>query len=262
MLDILKLFKGQEVFNSTRIDPYALTHPLSSERIGLLESRIEQSPAKGRALDPKIAYWHERMRAKLDGFIEPPERVLARILQDADPNSEFNLYRRAVAEHRMARADDAIVTTDALLKIRPDDPFYWELQGQILFESARPADAVAPLRRAVRLAPDEPLIAGLLGRALLASGAEGAEKEALSTLKEAARKDPGEAGVLRDLATAYARAGEDGMAALTTAERIALGGDLSDAAMMARRAMALLPEGSPGWLRAEDIASLDPRLER
>lgn len=256
MLAILRLFKGQEVFRSDRIDPYLLSHPLSSERISLLEDRIARSTARGATLDPQIAYWHERMRAKLDGFIDRPERVLARVQQSDQPDSEFNLYRRAIAEHKAARADVALQTLDRLLRLRPDDPFYWELRGQILFESARPAEAIEPLRRAVALAPAEPLIAGLLGRALLAAGGPRAEAEALATLQRAARDDPGEPMLLRDLAQAYARAGDDGMAALTTAERMAMTGSPRDAAMMARRAMDLLPQGSPGWLRADDLAAL------
>jgi predicted Zn-dependent protease len=256
MLAILRLFKGQEVFRSDRVDPYLLSHPLSSERISLLEDRIARSPARGAPLDPQLAYWHERMRAKLDGFIERPERVLARIRESAEPESEFNLYRRAIAEFRGANPDTALQTLDRLLRQRPDDPFYWELRGQILFESARPAEAIDPLRRAVALAPNEPLIAGMLGRALLAAGGPQAEAEALATLQRAARDDPGEAMILRDLAQAYARAGDDGMAALTTAERMALTGNPQDAAMMARRALQVLPQGSPAWMRADDLAAL------
>jgi predicted Zn-dependent protease len=244
------------VFASRRIDPYAQTHPLSSESIALLERRIAESPARGAPFDPELAYWHERMQAKLDGFIERPERTLSRLEEDPGRDGEFGLYRRAIALHRSADADAALSVLDRLQKLRPNDPYYYALRGQILFEAARPAEAVAPYRRAAALAPDEPLIAGNLGRALLASGAPGSEAEALKVLERAVRDDPGEPGVLRDLATAYSRTGQDGMAALTTAERLAQVGELRDAARLARRALDLLPRGSPGWIRADDIAAL------
>jgi predicted Zn-dependent protease len=262
MLAILRLFKGQEVFQSGRIDPWAQSHPLSAERIALLEERIAVSPARGQRASPEIQYWHQRMRAKLDGFTDRPDRVLARLELEAEPDSELNLYRRAIALHRMPDPEAALRAVDRLIARRPNDPFYNELKGQILFESARPAEAVAAYRTAARLAPDEPLIAGYLGRALLASGQPGADAEALRILEAAVRDDPGEPGVLRDLAQAYARAGRDGDAALATAERLALVGDAEGAARMARRAMDLLPNGSPGWRRADDIASLDPRSAR
>ncbi|MFT6227604.1 MAG: putative Zn-dependent protease [Paracoccaceae bacterium] len=64
--------------------------------------------------------------------------------------------------------------------------------------------------------------------------------------------------MLRDLAFAYARAGDEGRAALATAERLALVGAVHDARIQAARAKALLPNGSPEWLRADDIvASLE-----
>ena len=39
-------------------------------------------------------------------------------------------------------------------------------------------------------------------------------------------------------------------------ERLAQVGELRDAARLARRALDLLPRGSPGWIRADDIAAL------
>ena len=68
--------------------------------------------------------------------------------------------RRAVALHLSPDPDRAVQEVDRLLAIRPDDPYYEELKGQILLESGRGAQAVAPYRRAVALAPDEPLILG------------------------------------------------------------------------------------------------------
>ncbi len=47
------------------------------------------------------------------------------------------------------------------------------------------------------------------------------------------------------------------MAALATAERYALTGRNEDAVTIAKRAVSQLPEGSPAWLRAQDILALD-----
>jgi predicted Zn-dependent protease len=262
LLTVLSLFKGQEVFAQSRIDPYAQTHPLSAERMGLLERKIAESPAAGRPTDATLRYWHARMQAKLDGFLEAPERVLARIDAAPDPRSEPNQMRRAIALHRLGQTDAALAALDQLHGARPNDAYYYDLRGQFLFEAARPAEAAEALRRAARLAPDEPLIRGALGRALLASGSPEAEAEALAVLEAAVREDPGEPGVLRDLATAYARAGKDGQAALATAERLALTNSFAEAETFARRAMAILPEGSPGWLRADDIAAMAQSARR
>ena len=59
--------------------------------------------------------------------------------------------------------------------------------------------------------------------------------------------------MMRDLAVAYARTGNPGMASLATAERYALLGRFEDAGIHAKRAVGLLPRGSAGWNRAQDV---------
>ncbi|QIE54560.1 M48 family metalloprotease [Pikeienuella piscinae] len=259
VLDVLKIFRGQEVFQAGNVDPYAISHPLSSERLALLEDRAARSRAKGESASADLVYWHARMRAKLSAFTDSPERTLAALDSAADPESEINLLRRAVALHRLPNPSGSLKAVEQLIALRPNDPYYWELKGQILFESGRGADAVEPYRRAVSLAPNEALIRGGLGRALLALNDPARDAEALATLEGAALAGASEPSMLRDLALAYARAGDDGKAALATAERYALTGQPRDALRHAHRALDQLPVGSPGWLRADDIRAVAER---
>jgi predicted Zn-dependent protease len=178
-----------------------------------------------------------------------------REIEDA-PESETALYARAVALHRLPEPQAALETVDRLLATRPEDPYYLELKGQLLFEMGRPGDAVPLYRRAVEALPGEPLLKAGLGRALLALETPEADAEALRVLESARRDDPGDAAALRSLATAYSRAGRTGMATLATAERFALIGRVEDAVLHAERAAGLLPEGSPGWIRAQDILAM------
>jgi predicted Zn-dependent protease len=242
------------VLSFGNLDPYTLTHPLSTQREQLITRAVEEARGRSYPADPERDYWHGRMRAKLEGFLDNPERVLDRY-EHAEP-TETVLYARAVAYHRLPDPPRAIETVDRLIALRPDDPFYIELKGQILHESGRTREAVPLYRRAVALAPQEPLLKAGLGRVLLAQETPEASREALEVLESARRADSGDISLLRDLAVAYDRAGERGMATLLTAERLAVGGDREDAVLLAGRASALLPEGSPGWLRAQDILAL------
>jgi predicted Zn-dependent protease len=254
MQKVFGRFKDQEVFNLGNVDPFILTHPLSSERMQLIERRVAEAATKEFPANPSRSYWHGRMRAKLIGFLDSPERVLDRL--EGVPETEEVLYSKAVALYRLPAMSEALAAIDRLIALRPADPFYIELKGQILFETGHPEEAVPLYRQSVKLAPGEPLLEAGLGRALLALDRADADAEALTVLQNARRRDLGDAAALRALATAYSRAGDQGMAGLATAERYALRGDIDTAMLHARRVVAVMPEGSPGWLRAQDILSL------
>ncbi|MEL6766638.1 MAG: M48 family metalloprotease [Pseudomonadota bacterium] len=251
---VLQRFRGQEVLAVGNLDPYTLTHPLSTDRLQLIERAADEAAGQSFPEQPERDYWHARMRAKLQGFLDRPERVLDRTAEE--PDSELNLYARAVAHHRLPDPVRAVETVDRLISIRANDPFYIELKGQILYE-AGDARAAEPLyREAARLEPREPLLLAGLGRVLLAVGGEANEREALGVLEQARRSDPADISMMRDLAIAYDRAGDRGMATLVTAERYALSGRVRDARLHAGRAEQVLPQGSPGWLRAQDILAM------
>lgn len=251
MLSVLERFEAQ--VGSFGVNPYTVTHPLSRARMQMLEVAVSNSSARGGRAPQDFYYWHARMRAKLDGFMAQPGSIAAP-LRFNDP--ELDLYREAIYLHRLPDPDAAVDAIDRLIAMRPQDPYYWELKGQILYESGRGPDAVAPYRRAVEFAPNEPLIIAGLGQALLTVETPEADAEALRVLERAAIADPFDPSMRRPLAIAYARAGNDGMAAVVTAERLALSGRISEAQIHAERARNMLPTGSPGWLRAEDILGL------
>ena len=124
--------------------------------------------------------------------------------------------------------------------------------GQILLESRKVNAALTAYKNAVALAPRDALILGSYGHALLISGNA---KSALSVLEKSRSRDGRDARVLRDLAQAYAKLKNNGMASLVTSERYALQGRLKDAGIHAKRATGLLPRGSAGWQRAQDVLS-------
>jgi predicted Zn-dependent protease len=256
ILEVLNHFRGQDATLSLYVDPYAQNHPMWTDRIALIEDRVARMP-KGQAPSPEDAYWHARMVAKLDAFLGSPAQTFRRYPETEA--SEAARLARAVAWHRRPHPAQAVAAVDALIAERPDDPYYHELKGQILLESGRAAQAAAAYREAVALAPKAPLILGGLGRALLNMDDEAVLREARDALARSADVDGADASVLRDLALAEARLGNEGAAALATAERFALQGRFADADRNATRAAALLPEGSPGWRRAQDVITMSRR---
>ncbi|MBK5933221.1 putative Zn-dependent protease [Rhodovulum imhoffii] len=258
MIEVLELFRGQEALSVSRRDPYALTHPLSSERLRALKGYA--AGYSGGSESASSRYWHARARGKLEAFLRNPSYTLRKI--GRSDTSDVALMRRAIAYHRQPDTAKAMKAIDQLAANRPKDPFVHELRGQILLESRQFSAAVNAYERAVSLAPKHPLILSGYGRALLALNTAGADRKALAVLERAHARDPYDPRMLRDLAQVHARLGQNGLASVATAERYALGGRLTDAAVHAKRAEGLLARGSPGWLRAQDILGAAAQAKR
>ena len=58
---------------------------------------------------------------------------------------------------------------EALIRERPDYPYFWELKGDFLFRSGRSNEAIAPLTKALKLAKGGNLIRVRLAQAMLAT---------------------------------------------------------------------------------------------
>ncbi|PIV74941.1 MAG: peptidase M48 [Rhodobacteraceae bacterium CG17_big_fil_post_rev_8_21_14_2_50_65_11] len=255
-LEVLDIFRGQEALSASRQDPYLLSHPLTRDRLRAIRARIggleETEP------DAATLYWYQRSLGKLTAFLRAPSWTLRRV--GGNDTSEIARLRRAIAYHRQPDTERALAEVDALVQMRPSDPYYHELRGQILYESRRYGPAVQAYARAVELAPREPLILAGYGRALLAGDTQSGNRHALEVLNRARARDPFNPRLLRDLALAHARLGQNGLASAATAERYALMGRFEDAAIHGDRASGLLPQGSPGWLRAQDVLNVARRV--
>lgn len=246
-IEVHDIFRGQEALSAGRQDPYMRSHPLTRDRLRAAQGFIAGN--KGNFPDDTAAtYWFARAQGKLSAFLSAPGWTLRRA--KASATRDIALMREAAAYHRSSNLKKALQAIDGALALRPRDALYYDLKGQILLEGRQFAAAVQVYRKAVSLAPDQALILGGLGRAQLAAGdASGA----LSTLEKARSRDFRDPRILRDLAVAHAKTGNNGMASLLTAERYALLGNLKDAKLHATRAEGLLPRGSGPWRRAQDV---------
>ncbi len=256
LVDIHEEFAGQELLSPVNQDPYMRSHPLSRDRMRAAQDFLD---AYGDPAEPNANadYWFARIKGKTSAFTRSPKWTLLRAPEEA--HRDIRLMREAVAHHRNRDLSRALAAIDGALAIRPEDAFYHELKGQILLEHRRTGAARDAYARAQELAPQDPLIGAGYGRALLLAERP---KEALEVLEMARARDWRNARLMHDLALAYAQTGDPGMASVTTAERYALIGDMASAGIHARRAIGRLPEGSPGWQRAQDVLLASERAEK
>jgi len=256
MHETFKRLADQILYQTRYMNPYMQSHPMPSERVAALEGMAKASPYWDHKDPPALQLRHDLMRAKLYGFLERPEAVARRY-----PPGDTSLparYARAIAAYRFSEARGALAQIDALIQAQPQNPYFYELKGQALLEAGRPTEAVAPLRHAVQLAPNPALIQIMLGQALVATRDRGRLDEAVSILQAAVNREPESPDAYSQLAMAYGQKNDLARADLASAQAAFVRGDMKTAREIATRAKTRFPVGSPGWVRADDLASYKP----
>jgi predicted Zn-dependent protease len=231
-----------------------------------LKEIVTSSPYFEAADPPELQFRHDLVKAKLYGFLDQPETTFNRY-----PKTDQTLpavYARAIAVYRQSGVQAAMPLLDALIAAQPAWPYFYEIKGQFLFESGNTTAAIDPLREAARLGPNEPLIGIMLGQALLGANNPKYVDEAISTLRTSLAREETSSMGYRQLAAAYARKAESVKAAgakrqymaqaeLASAEAYFYEGQLRLAKQQAKRAKAGFIDGTPNWIRADDILAFE-----
>ncbi|NDC57363.1 MAG: M48 family peptidase [Alphaproteobacteria bacterium] len=242
----------QYEFAQRRVPPYLMTHPLTSERVQALRARVDVSPFKDAKQSAEDLHRFAMMQAKLRGFLNEPGRTFRDY-----PAKDVSLparYARAVAAYRVPDTGQAVKETQALITAEPNNPYFHELLGQILFESGKAKESVEPYRRSVALKPGSPMLEVGLARSLTAANGKAGADEAIALLQRSVTTEPDNAYAWREMANAYAAKGDETMAKLATAEEAFSVGNYPRARYFAEVAKKGLTEGTAAYRRASDIA--------
>jgi len=253
MLETFERFAQQEYISATYQDPFVRSHPVASDRIAQLRERVSKSPYFEARDPPQLQLRHDMMRAKLAGYLERTQVVFNRY--PASDNSLPALYARAIARNCSGKCADAMGDVDQLLREKPDNPYFWELKGNLLFWVGKHQEAIPALRKSLKLAGDESLIQAELAQALLATEDHAVLEEAIALLRRANALDDDNSMTHHQLAKAFYMKGLYPQADLEAAQAHFVEGNVKQAQIFAKRALVKLPRGSPEWIRAEDIVN-------
>ena len=253
-LQFMEILQSMETLGGNTSDPYLLTHPLSTERVGLVRNFVEHSPFTKTDAPPAEVEIFARMRGKLTAFLGAPAAVLG-----AYPEGRTDIearYARSIALLRIPDLDRGLKEINSLLKDYPTDPYFWELKGQMLFLNGRVSDALPAYRNSVKYKPDAPLIRIDLARVMLETGDDGLLPEAIDQLQQASLIEPTMPNLWYNLGIAYGRKGDIGHAEASLAAAANLEKRHTDAKYHAEKALKLLPKDrgkDPARQRSQDI---------
>ncbi|KQW84145.1 M48 family metalloprotease [Brevundimonas sp. Root1279] len=271
LVSFFENFRSQEVFSDARRYPYFRSHPLSSDRIENLRRFVQEQPHYDHRDSPERMAQHALILAKIHAFMDSPNQTLRDF-----PESDTSLparYARAIAWYRDGQTDRALAAVDEFLAEQPENPYFWELKGQILFEEGRPNEAIGAHQRSVEIKPDAPLLRINLAHALIETNDPAKLDAAVDQLKRATAMENDNSMGWRLLSQAYASQGKEGEARLASAEMYFAAGAEQQATQFALRARDMLEPGSAEWTRAMDIVfasgatqadvdAMDERYER
>lgn len=262
MLKTFEMLRRHEREHVGSMDPYLLTHPLTTERIEHVRDHTEHSKIPVGQYPKSLDVPHQRMIAKLFGFIESPERTMQRY--PLSNKSVAARVARAIAYFKMPDSQRAIAEMDSLIAESPKDPFFHELKGQILFETNHPREALKSYQEAVKNLSDSPLILADLAKVELAQHDASLVPSAIAHLEKSTELDDSNSSAWHQLAGAYGTAGNSGMASLALGEEALLDDDPQRAIKNLDQAIAQLKEGSPARQRAQDAKAraIDMKREK
>jgi len=259
MEHFMEKLEGQELLPEGEQSEYVRDHPLTQDRVDFLKHAAEDQAARGMPRVPAgWAEMHSRIKAKLTGYLYPDHA-----LQDRSETTDAR-YARAIAWYRKGQIPKSMPLLDELTAAEPQNPYFYELKGQALFEEGHVDDSIPAYAKAVALLPRAGLIRAAYGRSLLESknGGGARVEEAVRQLRLSLDTEPESSSTWHGLAVGYGRLGQEGQSRLALAEEYVLEGKIDLAKQEAQLAMKSLPPGSPAYLRAEDLLSAEKKVKK
>ncbi|MEQ1714608.1 MAG: M48 family metalloprotease [Hyphomicrobium sp.] len=258
MLETFERFQQQEYVSNQYKDPFVRSHPVATDRLARLRDLVKSSPYASAKDPAALQLRHDLMRAKLSGYLERPGTVFNRY--PAKDTSLPARYGRAIARFFQGgngALQAAAAEMDTLIRDQPQNGYFYEVKGDLLMRSGRMAEAIPLLRQALKLVPDSPLIRVQLAIALQQSNDASGVDESVALLRKSLIEDQN-AQAYRMLANAYYKQGKGPEADAMTAQAHFLEGNLKQSQIFASRAQTKLRQGSPEWIKNDDIINFRP----
>jgi predicted Zn-dependent protease len=253
LLKLLNDFNRDEAEYRNLIDEYALTHPVSQKRINYVKAHLKDFPT------PKIdAETNLRMHfvvAKLRAFLQDSNRSL----EYFNTNSSVDRYGLSVAYFKKGEIEKSLKELDILIKAQPKNGYFYELKGQVLFESGNIVESIKYYHQAIKLLPNPNLVKISLSGAILALKTNDKDlvNFAIKNLKEASETEKNNGQIFVEFAKAYEKIGEKGQSYLALAELNLLRKDYKKTKKYAKLALEKLGKNDKSnRMKAADILEI------
>ncbi len=246
LLEFMEIIE-QEQMLSPKSSPYWQSHPLTEDRKTHIEEKIKIDSILAQKKSNKDEEEFQRVKAKFAGYLWTEYEIATTY----KGNSEADRYARTLSYLKHNHYDRAEKEINVLLKQSPNDPYYREIKGQILFERGDVKEAQKEFELASKYSDEHPLILVQLAEAKLQT--PGQEKSAIKDLNKALGIDKSIAYGWKLLSIGYGRSEDEGKAFYALAEYYAAIGDKKEALKQIKRAKDKLKKDSIEYLKLSDL---------
>lgn len=232
----------------SRVNPTRVNHPLTTERLKNVRDRIAKlnytAPAASATRDAKFRL----IQAKLIGYLDTATRV--RELYPYSDKSDAAIYARAIASMQAGNLDAARVGTQTLISRHADNPYFYELLGDIEYQFGHYDDSVDAYSHSLKLAGNAPQIQTALALVLTERNKSGDAAQAIELCKRALLAAP---APLTYWVLARAYGDDDGRGDWARAEYYSMIGNTKNAKKYAKFARQKLKSDAPEYIKSGDI---------
>lgn len=213
ILRFMKKIAQDNTLSGRAESPYFRTHPITTERIAFFEKAVGQSSYRQTSPEDETFL---RIQAKLKAFLQPPERTFREY--SPDRTDVAAQYARAIAYLKQLRFENALQILDALLLQEKENPFFYELKGQILMETGRIKEAKNTFAKVLELLPQAPLMQINYAQAALEDNPTPSEARRIAAILNQALRRSANGFAWLLLSKAYGIAGDTAAANYAAAE--------------------------------------------
>ena len=236
MVKMMQRLSQENILPESHQSEYYRTHPATKQRLAVYEDHLSQSNFKNSLMAAKDYTDYRRIIAKLSGYETHPEQVIQALAGDNLAIDER--YKRAIAYLKYGNSEAAMKDIKSLLSAEPENPYFYELAGEIALADQNLSSAIEYFAAAFDKSQRAPLIGMRFGRTLLATGSVENYLQARDILEKAVIAEPDWPFIRREYAIALGKTGEMAKANWQLAEAAFINGDLEQANNHLKRAFA------------------------
>lgn len=248
-VEVFKQMNDMTGSTETKIDPTQINHPLTTERLNNVKTKIAKLKYKYQAdkkNDKEIANEYALVRAKLSGYLDNADRV--KNLYPNFDNSDAAIYARAIASMQAGNLESAKNGALKLISNKSDYPYFYELLGDIEYQYGHYDDSVKAYEKSLKLSRNAPQIQTALALVLSERKKQGDDQQAIELCKRAILSQP-QPLTYWILARVY----KDGKSDWAMAEYYDMLNNVKESKKYAKKAQKSLPKGSPEYLKSGDL---------